>query len=132
MKERYLIPNLILQVKAIKEGVTDHIELSRLDSKRDYIDVRDIAKAFRIIAEDKPTYNVYNVGSGSAVANGQLLDLLLKDSNIKTSPKIIETAESPEPQFATQADISRIQNDLGWHPSKPINQVIKEIVDASS
>lgn len=129
MKERFLIPSLIRQIKAIKEGTSDSIEISRLDAKRDYIDVRDIARAMRLIIEDRPERHVYNIGSGRATSNREILDILLKNSNLEESPKVTETSDSPEPQFAVQAGTSTIQSEFGWQPSKSIEDVIKEILD---
>jgi GDP-4-dehydro-6-deoxy-D-mannose reductase len=129
MKERFLIPGLIKQIKAIKEGAKDYIEISRLDANRDYIDVRDIAKAMRLIIEDSPRQSVYNIGSGSATSNGEILELLLKNSKLEDSPKIVETSDQPEPQLATQADISLLKREFGWEPSRTIEDVIKETLD---
>lgn len=129
MKERFLIPGLIRQIKAIKEGASDSIEISRLDAKRDYIDVRDIAKAMRLIIEDSPKEHVYNIGSGRATSNREILELILEHSKLKEIPKVVETSESPEPQFASQADITSIHGEFGWTPSKSIEEVIKETIN---
>lgn len=127
MASRFLLTNLIQQVNELKLGKREVIELFRLDSKRDYITVEDIASAFSVVINNSPKERVYNVGSGYGTTNGELLDLVLKYSGIKSKPKIKEMSDNPEPLVAIQADISRIVNEFNWHPSHSIEDLIREI-----
>lgn len=129
MNPRMLIPNLTRQVMEIKAGSRQAIELSRLDSARDYIDVQDMAKAIRTLVENKPKQSLYLVGSGQSTTNGQLLDLILSSSQLDNKPAITETAVEPEKPVASRANISRLKEEFGWQPRKSLNQTVKEIVD---
>lgn len=129
MKGRFLVPNLWGQIQAIEKGRDDHIEISRLDAKRDYISVYDIATAYRCIAEGTPSREVYNIGTGISTSNEELLNLLLENSKLKVRPKIIETLESPEPQIASQADISRISKEFQWQPKHSLKETIRRILE---
>ena len=130
MHPRFLIPKLISQLEEVKAGERDAVEVSRLDSKRDYIDVRDVASAIISIATGEPTERVYNVGSGVATSNGELIELILEELKLDTKPAFVETSESPEALVAIQADISRIKDEFGWSPAYDIKDTVKEIVDA--
>jgi nucleoside-diphosphate-sugar epimerase len=129
MHERFLIPKIISQVKDFQVGARSDVEVSRLDSKRDYINIKDVANAIATIAENDPKEGIYNIGSGVATSNGELIELILSNSKISTRPNIIETSPSPEPLVAIQADISRLKKDLGWVPKYSIEETIKEIID---
>jgi GDP-4-dehydro-6-deoxy-D-mannose reductase len=123
-----LIPKLIAQVAAVKAGTSPAIEVSRLDSRRDYIDVRDVARAFRLIAEGNPSHEVYNVGSGMATSNAELIEMVLAESDLAVQPTIVETAAEPEALVAIQADISRLHHDFDWQPQHQLAETVKEIV----
>lgn len=129
MKERFLVPNLWGQIQSIEKGENDHIEISRLDAKRDYISVYDIATAYRCIAEGTPSQEVYNIGTGISTSNEELFNLLLENSKLETRPKIIETSDSPEPQIASQADISRISMEFQWQPKHGLKETIRRILE---
>lgn len=131
MQEKFLTSKIILQIKEIKSGERQVIEVSRLDSKRDYIDVHDLARAIKMLVECNPKYEIYNIGSGKATSNGELIELFLNASNLKYKPAIIETSEQPEPTVAIQADITRLQQEFGWSPSVKLDATVKEIVNAS-
>lgn len=127
MANKFLLTNLLQQINECKSGKSNQIKLSRLDAKRDYISVKDIAVAYRMVIEGKPKHHVYNVGSGSSIANGELLELIIQSSKLSPRPEIIETSESPEPLVAVQANIKRISDEFGWHPSDNVDNLIGEI-----
>jgi GDP-4-dehydro-6-deoxy-D-mannose reductase len=130
MPERQLIPRILGQIHEIKKGNKDSIEVSRLDSERDYIDVSDVASAISALLKAKPKEAVYNIGTGHKTSNGELVNLLVKYSGLSKQPEIIETQADKEPLFASQADIGRISREFGWSPEHDIEQVVKEIVYA--
>lgn len=131
MRDRFLVPGFLRQIREYKQGKRDHIEVSRLDSPRDYIDARDVACAFRLVAEGRPKHRVYNIGSGKQTTNGEVLDLLIKNVKLSSRPKVIETSDAAEPQLASQADTSRIKGEFGWEPKIRLEQTIKDIADAA-
>lgn len=128
MADKFLIPRVIRQIEDIKQGCRDAIEVSRLDSTRDYIAIEDVARAFRAVVEGDSPHNVYNIGSGIATSNESLLRLIIKSSKIEPEPRIIETQDQPEPLVASQADIRRMSLDFGWNPKESLSGVIERIV----
>ncbi len=130
MKPRFITSRIIEQIAQIKKGERDSIELSRLDAERDYIGIRDVARAIKSLLEATETDSVYNIGSGKSVSNEYLARKIAEYSGITEDVKIVGTADQPEPTVASQADISKIQRDTGWSPADPIDSILKEIVDA--
>jgi GDP-4-dehydro-6-deoxy-D-mannose reductase len=129
MAEKFLVSRLKKQIEEYKEGKRESLELNRKDSKRDYIAVGDIALAIAAIAEGKPTHNVYNIGSGKSMSNGDLLQLMVKSSKIIGDPNILETSEQPEAMVASEADITRISQDFNWAPKHSISATLEEIMN---
>lgn len=128
MANKFLLTRLLEQVEEYRQGKRSAIEISRLDSKRDYIAVGDVAKAIRVIIEGSPRENIYNVGSGISTSNGDLLQLIIKNSKLESMPEIVETSDQVEPLVATQADITRISNEFNWRPLYKIDDVVRNIV----
>lgn len=131
MQPRFLIPSLISQLAEVKAGKRGTIEVSRLDSRRDYLNVRDLAVAFRALLEHTPCQKVYNIGSGRATSNGQLVEMILEESHLGMAPKLIETSDTPEALVAVQADVSRMADEFGWKTQITVEDTIKEIIDAT-
>lgn len=127
MKERFLIPSLLRQVRDYKAGATHEISISRLDAERDYIDVKDLADGFEKLTTGVPRHFAYNLGSGKATSNAELLRLILKFENLE-NPKIVETSDVSEQMVASQADITRMREDFNWEPKRSLEETIGEIV----
>lgn len=129
MSERFLLSSLLKQVKEIQSGKRTTIELGRIDSYRDYIHVEDVATALGMIATaDQLDFDVYNVGSGVATSNLELVQLLLDNFGITADIKIHELNPDPEPIYAARADITRIQSSLSWKPQYTIATAIERII----
>lgn len=133
MHERFLIPSLLRQIQEVKDGNRDYIEVSRLDAKRDYIDVRDVATAISaIVINDSLQHDVYNIGSGKSTSNQELIQELISLVELEKNPTIIETQDTPEPTYANQADISRLSSELNWRPQYSLKTTMEDIVSAKS
>lgn len=129
MGEKFLLTSLLKQISELRDGQRDVIELSRLDSKRDYVDIRDVAHAIGEMATLAVKHSMYvNIGSGKSTSNGELLDELLSNFSLPQKPTIIETAESPEPAYAACADISRIKSEYGWTPRYNLATTVRDII----
>ena len=127
MNKRFLIPQLVEQVKEFQKGTRKNLELSRLDSSRDYISVRDVASAIKAIIIGTPKHKIYNIGSGKNTSNIELVQMVLSGFNIREHVTILETRESPEPTLASRADITRLKEDFGWSPKESLDKIIMDI-----
>lgn len=128
MHPKFLTSRIINQLAEIESGSRTELSISRLDAQRDYISVKDVAHAIRILIEHTPSHGVYNIGSGVSTSNGELIDLILKHSKLLKRPAVVETATVKEPVVASQADISRIRKEFGWYPQYSLEDSIKEIM----
>lgn len=128
MHERFMIPRIISQVNEFKNGQREALEVSRLDSKRDYVNIKDVAQAVKAIAEGEAKHSVYNIGSGKSTSNEELVRAIISVSGLPKAPHIKETSETEEPLVAIQADISLIKSDLGWEPMHTFQETVEEII----
>jgi nucleoside-diphosphate-sugar epimerase len=131
MHPRFLLPNLIKQAGEIRAGERKTVELSRLDALRDYINVLDIAEAIKLIVESECSHKIYNIGSGKPITNKQLLEGIFRQQGVKAgSFSLVETLDIPEPNYAVNADISRMISDFDWKPKYDIDTTISQIAEA--
>ena len=127
MPPRMLITGIKKQAKQLILGETDHIEVSRLDSERDYIDVKDVAVAIGKLLGKKPEFDVYNIGTNHTTTTRGLVNFVLMAMGIAPSIPVVELSAVKEPSVASKADISRITKEFGWVPVNNPESVIKEL-----
>lgn len=91
-----------------------------LDSHLDLTDVRDVVRAYRLLAERGQTGMVYNVGSGRSVRTGDLFATLRRLADSQAAVR--ETA----PGFRQEmiADARRLTAATGWRPEIPLEQTL--------
>ena len=101
------------------------LEVYNLQTWIDYSDARDVARAYRILAQEAPTGQIYNVGSGTAVQSGERLHTL--QAILGTSKQATES--NPGENFLPIADIQKIQSQTSWQPEYVLQQTLQDFVN---
>lgn len=127
----FLVGDLYNQLNSAKESGVQEILVGNLATKRDYTDVRDIVKAYTLLATAPSLqYDTYNVASGVSHEGFEILDYLklamgLSDIKPVTDPSRIR----PTDVMDITGDASRIRNELGWKPGLALSDAIKDFVE---
>lgn len=105
------------------------IRVGNLTAQRDFTDVRDVVKAYRLLMESGKLGETYNVGSGKAVSIRQILDELLALSSAKVvvrqDPELVRPVEVP----CVVGDCHRLEKAVGWKPVIELDQTLREIME---
>ena len=102
-----------------------------LDSRRDFVDVRDVARAMIALALRGRAGMVYHVGSGQSHRVGDGLERLVLLSG-RTVRVIIDPALYKRRGPAdSRADIDRIIEHTGWRPGIPWEQSLVDLWNAA-
>ena len=107
------------------------IELGPLDAVRDYVDLRDIATAVRVLAsEPRLAHRVYNVGTGRPTVVRDLVGMIADRAGF-TGEILESAAASPRsPGVGRQvADIGRIRS-TGWMPTVELGESVEALVSS--
>lgn len=121
----FLVPDVIDQLKE-----HDAISVGNISTKRDYTDVRDIARAYRLLATTpKLNHTTYNACSGVSVSGKEIVTYL-KELLGKPEAKVIidPTKVRPTDPADIYGDSSRLTADTGWKPEISLQQTLADIV----
>ncbi|MFI2607762.1 NAD-dependent epimerase/dehydratase family protein [Kitasatospora sp. NPDC018619] len=120
-------------VRLLRAATPDRpAELTVAEAHRDYLDVRDLARAVLAAASAPVTGQVINVGRGEAVPVSRLIDLLVAAA--APPPGALRRRTAPVDSRGgdwTLADIARAARLLGWRPQVDLPASIKDMWDAS-
>ena len=90
---RYLIPKIVNHFKAR----APNIELGNTDVARDFSDVRDVARAYRALAEAQPLGETFNLCSGEATALETCISMASEitghDMEVRVNPDFVRANE---------------------------------------
>jgi len=128
--DTFAVPGFCKQVAEIEaKGEKGTIRVGNLEAKRDFTDVRDIAKAYRLLAEKGESGEIYNVGSGVSVAIAVVLEAIIRLSSAKITVEQDQTRMRPSDTPEIRADVSKLVACTGWKPKIALEETIKNVLD---
>lgn len=115
-KDNFVIPSWCRQVAAIKKRGSDFnvITVGNLHVKRDFSDVRDIARGYRLVLERGTPNQVYNIGSGKVYELKELLNYIISLSDMPIEVRIDNHLIRPNEPASIWCDNHLIKKELGW------------------
>src|SRR6202011_643535 len=105
------------------------LQVGNLEARRDFTDVRDIARAYLLAVEKGKPGEVYNVGSGTAPRLREVVDLLLTMTRAS-----IKLQVDPERRRTAEADVyvcdaRRFRRLTGWRPQIRRERMLRDTLD---
>ena len=118
------------QIARIERGLQEPVlEVGNLDAGRDFVDVRDVARAYRLAARRELSGDVFNVCSGRAISIRRILELLLGlarcEVTVRSDPERMRPADIP----LLIGDPRRFREATGWVPEIPIERTLTDLLD---
>ena len=121
-KSHFLIPEIIAQIQANKP-----ILLKDLAPRRDYLYLDDFVDGLVRTMSLSHGSHLYNIGYGSSLSVAEIVDAI--QSVAGTSLPVVSENKSRKNEISdVYADISRIENDLGWRPKHTFEEGIKKMI----
>ena len=116
-------------VARISLGLQDSVSLGNLEAKRDFTDVRDTVRAYRMVMEKGRPGATYNVCSGEARAISQLLEILLSFSEAPIGVERDPRRQRPSDIPLLVGNNTRLREATGWEPTIPLEKTLRDTLD---
>ena len=118
------------QVARIEAGLQVPVmRVGNLQAERDFTDVRDVVRAYHLLAVHAEPGNVYNVGSGQSHSIQQVLDILLEQSRATIRVEQDPTRMRPSDVPRVVCDLGRIHECAGWEPQILFETSLCDVLD---
>ncbi|MCB0021486.1 MAG: GDP-mannose 4,6-dehydratase, partial [Caldilinea sp.] len=105
------------------------VHLGNLCTERDFTDVRDVVRAYWLLAQHGETGACYNVGSGQPRTIRWLLDTLLDLTDIPIDVAIDPARLRPSDVPVSYCDNQRLVAATGWQPEIDLRTSLKDLLD---
>ncbi len=118
------------QIAEIEAGVrTPVIDVGDLASRRDWTDTRDMVRGYWLATERGEPGEVYNVGQGTCIAVGDMLDILLTHSNVRIAKEQDPSRMRPSDVQLLWANVDKFKKATDWQPMIPFDQTMADLLD---
>ena len=104
---------------------TTVLNVGNLDTRRDFVDARDVARALIVLAERGRSGRVYHVGTGHSRRVGEALDSLIRQCG--RAVEVRAKRDLPAGPTDSRADIRRIVAETGWRPRVAWEQSLEDL-----
>lgn len=126
----FVTPAVARQLAEIEAGRKEPvIEIGNLDSRRDFLDVRDVVRAYYAILDRGVPGEVYNVCSGKAQVIkdivSTLVDLSEADPELRQDPSRMRPSDTP----VVIGDNTKLLSLGGWQPEVAFRQSLADVMD---
>ena len=127
----FVVPSFINRILDIKErGEREGIiEVGDLNIVRDFVDVRDVVRAYYMLLRDGKVGEIYNVCSGIPIKLGMIIDMINDATGMMVTTKVNQEFVRPQDNAIIVGSPFKIGNDLGWYPEIALKQSIKDMIE---
>lgn len=127
----FVISNFCKQAAEIEIGLKEPvIHVGNLEAMRDFTDVRDVVRAYRLLGENGKSGQTYNVGRGKAVKISRILEMILEmaemNIEVRSDPDRMRASDIP----IIEPDVSKIYADTGWKAEISMEQTIRDTLNS--
>lgn len=126
----FIAPDMASQIVAFERGGHDPVlRVGNLSAARDFTDVRDVARAYRMALDQGRRGTVYNVASGTAVAIERIVEFFVAKARVPVRLEPDPARMRPSDVPVTRGDASRAAAELGWQPKIPLESSLADVLE---
>ena len=126
---RFAIPSFARQLAEIRRGRAEPVlRVGNLEARRDFLDVRDVVRAYRTLLERGEAGGVYNVCSGEAHRLRDMVDALVRLSGTGARVEVDPARVRPVDVPLLVGDAGRLRA-LGWEPKIPLERTLAGLLE---
>lgn len=127
---RFVIPGFIARILAIKNAgeTRGTIETGDLSIIRDFVDVRDVVRAYYNLLLHGRTGELYNICSGKGIRLSDIVDKIAGMLDVE-----IDTVVNPDYVRLNDNRVivgshEKISADIGWEPMIPLETTLRDMI----
>lgn len=128
--DRFVVPSFIKRILDIKKAglIEGEIETGDTTIIRDFVDVRDVVRAYYMLLEKGTPGEIYNICSGKAMTLSDIIDYIASDVGIKVTTRMNPEFIRPDDNREIVGSSYKIEAELGWRAERNIRDTLHDMV----
>jgi GDP-4-dehydro-6-deoxy-D-mannose reductase len=127
---RFVVPALVKRMLDATAQGRHFIMVGDLSTRRDFSDVRDVVRAYRLLAEWGRPGDAYNVASGHDIALSDVAEEIRRRINpgieLLIDPELLRPIEVP----VNRGSFEKLHEATGWEPTISLAQSLDDVIGA--
>jgi GDP-4-dehydro-6-deoxy-D-mannose reductase len=130
-KEHFVVASLAAQLARVAAGGSPQLFVGNLETARDFLDVRDVVKAYIALAREGERGQVYNVCSGAAVTIRDVLRELILIAGVPVEVREDPSRLRPADMPLSVGSLEKLRVRTGWAPGIALVQSLRDLYEAA-
>lgn len=126
---RFVAPALAERIALCEVSADREVPVGNLSARRDFTDVRDVVRAYRLLVDHGTPGEAYNVCSGSDLAVQELADVLVSMARVPVRLVNDTSLERPVDVPVLRGDPAKLHAATGWEPAIPIQATLADLME---
>lgn len=126
----FVIPGFISRIAAIKKAgeTSGTIETGDLSIVRDFVDVRDVVRAYYHLLLHGKSGELYNICSGTGIRLSDIVDRIAGIIGIRVDTVINPDYVRLNDNRIIVGSHEKISADIGWEPIIPLDVTLRDMI----
>jgi GDP-4-dehydro-6-deoxy-D-mannose reductase len=105
-----------------------HVVTGNADTRRDYTDVRDVVRAYRLLAAHGEP-GIFNICSGVSFSAREVIAALGRVAGVEVIHEVDPARVRPNDVMEVRGSFARLYEATGWQPSIPFERTLLDSVE---
>jgi GDP-4-dehydro-6-deoxy-D-mannose reductase len=127
-KEVFVIPSFARQLMEIKSGKRKEFITGDTTIIRDFIDVRDVVRAYYLLFKKGKKGEIYNICSGKGTSLNMVISMMASELGIQVNPVLNKELVRPDDNRIIIGSNEKIKRETGWTNEISLEKSIKDIL----
>lgn len=130
-RDVFVVASFIRRILEAKLSGEDMMTMKTGDLQivRDFLDVRDVVKAYYLLLKKGRKGEVYNICSGIPTQLSEIIDMTAEIVDLKVDTVVAPELVRPNDNPYILGDNSKLKRDTGWEKSFALETSIRDIID---
>ncbi|MYH88057.1 MAG: NAD-dependent epimerase/dehydratase family protein [Acidimicrobiaceae bacterium] len=127
--DRFVASAIASRIAANERSGATTVSIGNLEARRDFTDVRDVVRAYRLLIEHGTPGEIYHVCSGQDRAIREIAEQLVGLAAFPMTLELDPDLLRPVDLKVLCGDNTKIRTHTGWQPQIPIETTLKDLLE---
>jgi len=125
----FVVSALAERIVEARRNGADSIVVGNLTARRDLTDVRDVVRAYRLLAERGVAGEVYNVCSGRDIAIADVALQMQSLAGVELEFELDPALSRPVDVPVVRGDYTKLREATGWEPTLSLERTLLDVLE---
>lgn len=128
--ERFVVPSFVQRILCLKKSgnTSGEIETGDVSIVRDFVDVRDVVRAYDMLLERGTPGEVYNIASGRGVRLSEIIEEIGRQVGVRVTSRVNPEFVRPDDNRVIIGSPEKIGRELDWKAEIPLEKTIADMI----